>query len=215
MTTSLSNLLSESLPADEQPISASKQQILDAAQLLMALHGYGGLSMRELAAESGLAKATIYHHFQDKDEIFRQVLERDMHMVHAQLIAAAAAATGAVAKISAVIRTYFGLMQERRTVIMSVMRELGQHDQQLCQFIDDRRRFYFAPIGAILETGIAEGVFRPLNVEHTAISLVGMINAFVVFHFILSNNEPADAIIDHTIRLFLQGICQEEEQPSS
>jgi AcrR family transcriptional regulator len=180
--------------------------ILAAAQSLLASHGYAGLSMRELAAESGLAKATIYHHFHDKDDLFRSVLERDMVMVHEQIAAAAAGATGAVAKLSAVMRTYAALMRERRTVIMSVLRELGQETSTICEFIQDRRSCYFAPITAILEEGIAEGVFRPLNVEQAAISMVGMINAFVVFRTITANAEPDETIVEHTIDLFLNGI---------
>ena len=200
--------------------TTSKELILDAAQNLLAHHGYAGLSMRELAAESGLAKATIYHHFQDKDEIFRSVLERDMAMVHGQLVAAATEATGAVNQISAVIRVYVGLMRQRRTVIMSVLRELGSEATNLCAFIEERRHRYFAPITTILEAGIAEGVFRPLHVEQTAISLIGMINAFVIFapdenssdeDCSQSTTTAADEqFIGHITQLLLFGIHQRD-----
>ena len=207
--------------ATNETPSPSRQAILAAAQSLLASHGYAGLSMRELAAESGLAKATIYHHFHDKRDLFRSVLERDMTMVHDQIVGAAGSATGAVAKIQAVIRTYVSLMQERRTVIMSVLRELGQDQDSLCDFIRERRIHYFAPIATILEAGIAEGVFRPINTEQAAISMVGMINAFVVFHaFNTDDTDDTDdigdtaqreqvnqAIIDHTVNLFLHGIA--------
>ncbi len=191
----------------DHTITPSKEAILDAAQTLLATHGYAGLSMRELATESGLAKATIYHHFQDKNDLFRSVLERDMAMVYAQIVAAANSATTAVDKLSAVIRTYVALMRERRTVIMSVLREMGQEEGNLCEFIQSRRSCYFDPIATILEQGIAEGEFRAINVEQAAISLVGMINAFVVFRLLTDTQEPSEAIIDHTIDLFLHGIA--------
>lgn len=208
-------------PESTKAGSTSKEQILDAAQAILAVQGYAGLSMRELAIESGLAKATIYHHFHDKSDLFRSVLERDMTMVHNQIVSAADNATGAVAKIHAVIRTYVSLMQARRTVIMSVLRELGQDETNLCEFIQNRRNYYFAPIASILEAGIAEGVFRPVNTEQAAISMVGMINAFVVFHApgqsAPENSDPVghdadtQAIIDHTVNLFLHGIAQPKQ----
>ncbi len=191
----------------DQPITPSKEAILDAAQTLLAHHGYAGLSMRELAVESGLAKATIYHHFQDKNDLFRSVLERDMAMVHAQIVAAANSAATAIDRLGAVIRTYVGLMSERRTVIMSVLRELGEDENNLCEFIHSRRSCYFDPIATILNQGIAEGEFRPVNVEHAAISLVGMINAFVVFRLLADSQEPVEALIEHTIDLFLHGVA--------
>jgi AcrR family transcriptional regulator len=190
----------------DHSVTTSKEAILDAAQSLLANHGYAGLSMRELAAESGLAKATIYHHFQDKNDVFRSVLQRDMTMVHTQIVAAADSTTTAVDKLSAVIRMYVVLMGERRTVIMSVLHELAQEESKLCEFIHNQRNCYFAPIATILEQGIAEGVFRPLNVEQAAISLVGMINAFVVFRVLADTKEPDEEIINHTINLFLRGV---------
>ena len=194
-------------PSDvDQPITPSKEAILDAAQMLLAHHGYAGLSMRELAAESGLAKATIYHHFQDKNDLFRSVLERDMAMVYEQIVAAANSATAAIDKLSAVIHTYVALMSDRRTVIMSVLRELGQDEGNLCEFIQSRRSCYFEPIATILNQGIDAGEFRPVNAEQAAISLVGMINAFVVFRLLTDSQEPAEALIDHTIDLFLHGV---------
>ena len=196
-----------------ETISTSKQQILDAAQCILATQGYAGLSMRELAVESGLAKATIYHHFHDKSEIFRQVLERDMATVHTQLQAAADSVTGAEAKLQAIIRTYFQLMRERRTIIITVLRELGQQESNLCEFINAHRDRYFTPIRSTLEAGIAEGIFRPLNVEHAAISMIGMINAFMIFGVLADQAEPDqaepdEAIVDQTIALFLQGVEQ-------
>lgn len=197
------------MPSSEvdQP-TTSKEAILDAAQMLLATHGYAGLSMRELATESGLAKATIYHHFQDKNDLFRSVLERDMVMVHSQIVAAANGAATAVDKLTAVIRTYVGLMSERRTVIMSVLRELGQDESNLCEFIHSRRSCYFDPIATILNQGIAEGDFRPIDVEQASISLVGMINAFVVFRLLIDTHKPNnEGVIEHTIDLFLHGVA--------
>ena len=193
------------LKAMDMP-SASKQAILDAAQNLLAVHGYAGLSMRELASESGLAKATIYHHFQDKRDNFLNVLERDMQTVRAHIMAAAAAQNNPVDQLSAVIRTYFGLMQERRTVIMNVLRELGDQEEKLHDFVCHKRAQYLSYLIQILQDGIDAGVFRPLNPEYTAISMVGMINAFIVFGNPSAQDETQ--IIEHTLRLMLEGVRQ-------
>jgi AcrR family transcriptional regulator len=193
--------------------SASKQAILDAAQNLLAVHGYAGLSMRELASESGLAKATIYHHFHDKRDVFLNVLERDMQTVHSLITAAAAVEHEPIGRLSAVIRTYFGLMHERRTVIMHVLRELGEEEEKLRDFLCHKRGQYFSQLVLILQQGIAEGVFRPLNPEFTAISMVGMINAFIVFRNLVAEDtnkvsQAEDEIVDHTLQLLLHGVVK-------
>ena len=43
----------------------SKETILNAAEHIIVHAGYAGLSMRELSKQSGLAKSTLYHYFDD------------------------------------------------------------------------------------------------------------------------------------------------------
>ncbi len=196
---------------EEQTLSTSKQAILDAAQALLARHGYAGLSMRELALESGLAKATIYHYFQDKEEIFRQVLERDMLTVQEHLLRAIAAESGSLAKLRAVIYTLFSLMQARRTIIMSMLRELGENKQVFHEVICAHRDTHLRLLMGLIQTGIDEGVFRPVNVEYTTYSLLGMINTFVFFRLYLSDADVTNVAIDadaaeHTLQLILEGL---------
>lgn len=194
---------------EEQTRSTSKQAILDAAQDLLARHGYAGLSMRELALESGLAKATIYHYFQDKEEIFRQVLERDMRTVHEHVIAAMAKEESCLARLRAVIYTYFSLMHARRTIIMGVLREVHENKQLFREVMCSHRRTHLSPLMALIQQGVDEGLFRPVNVEYTTYSLLGMINTFVVFQLYLNDNhmtESDEAVAEHILQLILQGI---------
>ncbi len=174
---------------EEQNLSTSKQAILDAAQALLVQYGYAGLSMRELALASGLAKATIYHYFQDKEEIFRQVLERDMRNVHEHIAAAVDKEENALPKLRAFVYTHFSLLHERRTTIMSVMRELGKNKELFHDVMCTHRNMHLAPLMNIIQQGIDEGIFRPMNVEYTTYSLFGMINALAVFP--LFNQEAA------------------------
>ena len=201
---------------DEQTHSSSKQAILDAAQDLLARHGYAGLSMRELALESGLAKATIYHYFQDKEDIFRQVLERDMRTVHDHIMAVTAKEAGCLAKLRATIYAYFSLMHARRAIIMSVMREIGGNKPMLHEMMCNSRNLHLGPLMNLIQQGIDEGVFRPVNVEYTTYSLLGMINAFVIFQLYHNETNTSESnthetntsedVGEHTLRLILGGL---------
>lgn len=46
-------------------------QIFQVACRLFASRGFDGVSMRDIAAECGISKATLYHYFPDKDSILR------------------------------------------------------------------------------------------------------------------------------------------------
>ena len=52
----------------------TRSEILQAAHLLFLRNGYHGTSMRQIAAEAGIALGGIYNHFDSKEDIFIAVL---------------------------------------------------------------------------------------------------------------------------------------------
>lgn len=56
--------------------SAKRSAILDAAQACFLEHGFSSTSMDMVAARAGVSKATIYAHFQSKDELFGAIIHR-------------------------------------------------------------------------------------------------------------------------------------------
>lgn len=56
--------------------SAKRSAILDAAQACFLEHGFANTSMDLVAATAGVSKATIYAHFQSKDELFGAIIQR-------------------------------------------------------------------------------------------------------------------------------------------
>jgi len=53
----------------------SKTQILESALKLFSHKGYGATSVRDIAEEAGVSKGNVYHHFADKEAIFRELLD--------------------------------------------------------------------------------------------------------------------------------------------
>lgn len=52
------------------------EQILQGAMHEFLLHGYAGTSMDRVAASAGVSKATVYSHFQDKQGLFKALIEK-------------------------------------------------------------------------------------------------------------------------------------------
>ena len=52
------------------------EQILQGAMQEFLVHGYAGTSMDRIAASGGISKATVYSHFQDKQGLFKALVER-------------------------------------------------------------------------------------------------------------------------------------------
>src|SRR3546814_4233657 len=56
-------------------------QILDIARRPFARHGYRGTSLNMIAAEVGVSKAALYHHFPDKETLYRSLVATGMQVM--------------------------------------------------------------------------------------------------------------------------------------
>jgi AcrR family transcriptional regulator len=59
----------------EERSERSRGQILESALKLFSHRGYGATSVRDIAESAGVSKGNVYHHFSDKETIFRELLD--------------------------------------------------------------------------------------------------------------------------------------------
>lgn len=55
---------------------AKRNSIIEAASALFVNEGYSLTSVDAIAAKAGVSKLTIYSHFKDKDELFKEVIKQ-------------------------------------------------------------------------------------------------------------------------------------------
>jgi AcrR family transcriptional regulator len=60
----------------EERSERSRSQIMEAALKLFSHRGYGATSVRDIAESAGVSKGNVYHHFPDKETIFRALLDQ-------------------------------------------------------------------------------------------------------------------------------------------
>ena len=56
------------------PLTPKKEEILTVSARLFAQKGYAAVSMRELASETNMTPAALYHHYADKEALYYAVL---------------------------------------------------------------------------------------------------------------------------------------------
>jgi TetR/AcrR family transcriptional regulator, cholesterol catabolism regulator len=66
----------------------TRRRILDAAAHEFAVHGYGGASLRRIAAAADLKVGSLYFHFRTKDELVGATLADGVEWARSQLLAA-------------------------------------------------------------------------------------------------------------------------------
>jgi AcrR family transcriptional regulator len=59
----------------EEKSEKSRRAVLDAALHLFAHQGYRATTMRDIADRGGVSTGNVYHHFPDKEAIFRELID--------------------------------------------------------------------------------------------------------------------------------------------
>ena len=71
---------------------ATKTALLDAARGLFVEKGYAETSTPEIVEVAKVSRGALYHHFDDKRDLFRAVVEREAQAVAAEIEASASTA---------------------------------------------------------------------------------------------------------------------------
>ena len=77
-----------SAPAEVRPNRRgvkSRERVLDAAERIMAEHGFEAATLARVVEESGIPMSSVYHYFGSKDRILLAVMERGADRFFADL----------------------------------------------------------------------------------------------------------------------------------
>jgi AcrR family transcriptional regulator len=159
----------------------TREKILKVATKLFAKYGFAGTSMDEIAERVGIRKASLYHHFSSKQEIYEELIKR----VFAEII-----------KIFQVSFSSGDILKDAENLISKIMNFILQNEDYvkilLREFLDENlpvKQFaleYVPKIlsfgSEILERGRKEGIFKE-NVDpiQLSITLAGAIIIYFVF----------------------------------
>jgi len=80
--------------------------IEQAAQRLFEIRGFADTTVDDIAAAAGVAKGAFYHHYQSKESVFTQVLERTQAALVREIAAVAAKGANPVAMLRLGLRAY-------------------------------------------------------------------------------------------------------------
>ncbi|MFC5861475.1 TetR/AcrR family transcriptional regulator [Acidicapsa dinghuensis] len=111
-----------------------RSEILDAASKVFGTKGFDESRVDDIAAQAGLAKATVYVYFRSKDEIYEAVMERALAEIYARTGEAVASAASFAEKLGAFIAirlTYWREKQDLYRVISSINREMKNRKRSL------------------------------------------------------------------------------------
>lgn len=153
--------------------------ILSAAARLLAERGQDGASMRDIAAESGVMMGTLYHYYQSKDHLIRDVHETGVVRIRLRVEAAVAAETDPWARFEAAAVAHLEALLDPdpffRVVQTPPPRLPSRLKDEVIALRDSYEAIQKSLVAALpLRPGVDRGLLR--------LGLIGMLNAVPNWH---------------------------------
>lgn len=160
-----------------QPVQGRVVQIFETACRLFAQKGFDGVSMRDLAQECGISKATLYHYFPDKDSLLRPLAMGMTKALYLHVALHDDPLLPAAERLRrCVVETALFFDRHRWAWIASANNFWNDPEVRARRERVGWRDRYERLVREILEAGIAAGEIRSLDVPVAGRMILGAVN---------------------------------------
>ncbi len=156
-----------------------KERIFQATLRLLTIHGFHGTTMSMIWKEAGVAAGTIYHYFQNKEELIEQIYTRCKQEM-------GEAMTSKISdgeyqdQFAAFCRALFYHFINKPDNFLFL--EQYANSPHISQSMKENNKHFYELVIEFLDSGIEKGVFKPLPVQMITGLVYSSISACVKLH---------------------------------
>lgn len=179
---------------------ATRQKLLDAAELLFGRNGYHSTSVTDITSGAGVAQGTFYLYFGGKEEVFAELVRDLSHRLRGAIARETAGVEGRLEVEEAGLRAFLRFAAEHRDLYRIVFES---------QYIDPGLfRWYYERLAQGYVRGLTgameAGEVRRLDPETVAYALMGAAH-FMGMRWVLWEGREPPAPVLESLRLFIRG----------
>lgn len=157
----------------------ARATLLAAAERIFAERGLAGARTEEIAAAAGVNKALLHYYFDTKEKLFRAVLEDLFQQLATRLRGPLSESREPRRALWAYLDQHFRFLVEHPNYPRLFQREIMSGGPRLHLVVRRYLQPIYAGLRRVLRAGIRGGDFRPVDVDNTVVSLIGL----TVFYF--------------------------------
>lgn len=177
---------------------------------LFARSGYAAVSMRAIAAETGVQAGAIYNHFPTKQDLLNELLQVHMETLLNSWEEVDEPGLAPPQALENFVRFHIRYhLTKSREVFISYM-ELRSLEGENFSAIEALRRKYESVPRAILERGTADGSFDIIDPQVTTMAIIAMLNGMTTW-FRENGRLSLDEIEAIYVRLVARLVGQKKE----
>jgi len=183
-----------------------RAKVLAAAELI-ADQGLDATKMEDIAAATGVPKATLYYYFDGKEAILAFLFSEILDEVAGAVDHALHTGGSAADRLRAAIAAHLRIFEQFPAASRALQFDLGRAAR--IPLIDERiEAAYRKPVRRLLEEGAADGSLRAVaHPQVVAIAILGAVTTVGINALTLGRRRPVDEIAGDVIGFVLDGVA--------
>lgn len=186
-------------------MNKTKNLIFESAIKIFSESGYRGATMDDIAANAGLAKGTLYYHFEGKEEIFNFIVEEGLKILQNQVMEVQEINIGPIEKLVRICKIQLTFLYGYIDFFKLVMSQLWGNESRQDE-LRQKIRMYIKEIEINIKNAIENGEIEKGDTELIAFQFFGSLCSSAIYESIHIEKISLDNIIDSTINFTLKGI---------
>lgn len=186
-------------------MNRTKRRIFECAMKLFAEKGYDATSVEEITAVSGIAKGTLYYHFERKEDILIMLLEEGMKLLRNSIEIKIKDCNNNTDKIKAVILVQVKVAVKYEHFINLVFSQIwGKEEKNIkckqCVFE------YIKILEKIIEAGIQNGEFYEGNIQALASGIFGVTCSSLIYRMKIGEQMDVKQVYNGFVDTVIRGL---------
>jgi len=183
------------LSRKEREFQARRTEILNAATRLFARQGYHGTTMSEIAKEAEFSTGSLYNFFENKEELYFTLLKEKIESLEVKV----EDIYGEDGDVEERLRNFITRILDYFHDEQDFFRIFAEQRQsfktsakgEFSDMVHEKYEKYLGNMVKLMDEGIKQGMFKPMNPVELALIFLGIINTFL---FVFVNIEDGQDI---------------------
>ena len=190
-------------------------RLLRAAAEAFAREGYDAASVAEICQGAGVSKGAFYHHFESKQSLFMELLDKWLDGLTVQLSQARTDANNVPDALLGMAAATGWLFDEPTDQFVIFLEFLTQaiRDPAVWKATVAPYRSFADFFRRLVQAGIAEGTIRPVDAERAAQVIVSLAVGLLVQSMLDPDHADWASVTQDSMKMLLQGlelVCRDE-----
>ena len=183
----------------------TRAALIAAARELFAQSGYAGVGTEEIVRAAGVTRGALYHHFEDKKDLFRAVYEEIERELVEQIAEVAVSAPDPIAALRAGAQAWLDACEEpavQQIALLDAPSVLGWEEWR-----EIGMRYGFGLVQGTLQAAVDAGLLERQPVRPLAHLIVGAVDEAAMVIARADDNGKTRAEVGESVERFLDHLA--------